>query len=138
MSRDSNKQGLIYLISDELQKQDCIVINAPGDADVDIVKAAVEASSHHSTTLIGEDTDLLVLLLYYAHIDNKELYFGSDNKSKAIEVYNINRFKEIRGNDLCSQLLFIHAFTGCETTSRIVGIGKRSICYCVTTCSSRK
>ena len=60
LSRDSNKQGLINLISDELRNRNCNVINAPGDADVDIVKAAVVASCHQSTTLIGEDTDLLV------------------------------------------------------------------------------
>ncbi len=125
LSRDSNKQGLINLISDELKKWNCHVINAPGDADVDIVKAAVEASCHHSTTLIGEDTDLLVLLLYHARADSKELYFRSDNQSKCIKVYNINRLKTILGNDLCSQLLFIHAFTGCDT-SRIFGIGKKA------------
>src|SRR6218665_3961523 len=33
-----------------------------GDADTEIVKAAVETSHLHTTTLIGEDTDLLVLL----------------------------------------------------------------------------
>ena len=41
------------------------VVNAPGDADIDIVKALVETSLLHTTTLIGEDTDILVLLLYY-------------------------------------------------------------------------
>src|SRR6218665_2854133 len=30
------------------------------------------------------------------------------------------------GDDMCSQLLFIHAMTGCDTTSRIFGVGKRS------------
>ena len=66
MSRDSNKQGLIDLISGELRiSRGCLVISSPGDADVDIAKAAVGASltHHHNTTLIGEDTDLLILLL---------------------------------------------------------------------------
>jgi len=43
-----------------------------------IVKAAVEKSLQHTTTLIGEDTDLLVLLLYYAQDVNKGYYFRSD------------------------------------------------------------
>lgn len=103
------------------------MINSPGDADVDIVKASVERLNLHSTTLIGEDTDLLALLLYYAHADGPDLYFRSDNKSnKAIKVYNIKRLKAILG-DLCSQLLFVHAFTGCDTTSRIFGVGKKSV-----------
>ena len=54
------------------------MVNAPGDADVDIVKAAVDVSLLHTTTLIGEDTDLLVLLLYYVQGDSKGLYFRSD------------------------------------------------------------
>lgn len=66
LSRSCNKQGLINLMTEELEKKGCTVINASGDADVDIVKAAVKASEHHPTTLIGEDTDLLILLLYYA------------------------------------------------------------------------
>jgi len=68
MSTDSNKQRLV---SDELRKRGCTVVNAPGDADVIMVKAAVEKSLQHTTTLIGEDTDLLVLLLYYAQDVNK-------------------------------------------------------------------
>ena len=126
LSRDSNKQGLINLISDGLRKRGCNVINASGDADVDIVKAAVESSHLHSTTLIGEDTDLFVLILYHAHAEYKNLYFRSDTKAKATKVYNINRLKVILGNDLCSQLLFIHAITGCDTTSRIFGVGKKA------------
>lgn len=39
------------------------VIQAEGDAVVDIVKAAVSMLSFKFTKLIGEDTDLMVLLL---------------------------------------------------------------------------
>ena len=66
LSRDTNKQILVQMISDQLRERDCIVVNAHGDADEDIVKTAVETSLQHTATLIGEDTDLLVLLLYYA------------------------------------------------------------------------
>ena len=66
LSRDTNKQRLIRMISDQLRERDCIVANTHGNADVDIVKTAVETSLQHTTALIGEDTDLLVLLLYYA------------------------------------------------------------------------
>ena len=65
LSRDTNKQRLIQTISDQLRERYCIVVNAPGDADVDIVKTAVDTSLQHTTTLIGEETDLLVLRLYY-------------------------------------------------------------------------
>ena len=128
LSRDKNKEGLIALISSEMRKKGCNVINAPGDADVEIVKAAVQSSRTQSTTLIGEDTDLLILLLYYANVQEqnvKELYYRSD-KTDTIKVYDINRLRVILGKDICSQLLFCHAFTGCDSTSRIFGIGKKT------------
>ncbi|KAG7158010.1 hypothetical protein Hamer_G014891 [Homarus americanus] len=85
----------------------------------------VKASQHQLTTLIGEDTDLLILLLYYAEANNRGLYFRSD-KSTVPKVYNISEMKQVLGSDMCSQLLFIHAFTGCDTTSRIFSVGKKS------------
>ena len=116
------------MISDELRERNCTVVNALGDADVDIVKAAVEASHLHTTTLIGEDTDLIILLLYYVQGDTMALYFKSDRTKPdgSFKVYDINRLKDILAHDLCSQLLFIHAMTGCDTTSRIFGVGKKS------------
>jgi len=120
LSRDVNKQRLIQMISYELREKDCTVVNALRDADVDMVKAAVEASRLHTTTLIGEDTNLLVLRLYYAQGDTMFLYFKSDRikPDGSFKVYDINRLKDILRHDLCSQLLFIHAMTGCDTTFR--------------------
>ena len=51
------------MISCQLRESDCTVVNTHGDADVDIVKTAVETSLQHTTTLVGEETDLLVLHL---------------------------------------------------------------------------
>ena len=56
------------------------------------------------------------------------LYFRSD-KPKAdgtIEVYHINRIQEVLGHEMCSHLMFIHAMTGSDTTSRIFGVGKKT------------
>ena len=124
LSRASNKGRLI---SAQLRNRGCNVINVSGDADVDIVKTAVDSSHQHSTTLIGEDTDLLILLVHYADTDPgiKDLYFCFD-KTCATKVHDINRLKATIGPDICSQLLFIHAFTGCDSTSRIFGIGKKT------------
>ena len=62
---------MIRLISDKLRQNGCTVVQASGDADVDIVEGAVSSCMTKLTTLIGEDTDLLVLLLF------KALYFSS-------------------------------------------------------------
>ena len=74
------------------------------DADVDIVKATVERTRHCTTTLVGEDTDLLILLLHYSRTDNEIIYFRSDanKQSKEHRVNNINLLKETLGDDVCS------------------------------------
>ena len=67
----AKKQGLINLTV-ELEKS--TVINASGDADVDIVKAA-------------RPQNISPLLLYYAGTNNRGLY------SKAAKVYKICEMK---------------------------------------------
>lgn len=125
LSNEINKKSMIDMITTCLRQQECHVIQAEGDADVDIVKAAVTMSSMKSTTLIGEDTDLLVLLLYHGKVDSRELYFRSDKEKP--HVYDIRALKTSLGSDVCTSLLFAHAFTGCDTTSRIFGVGKKSV-----------
>ena len=66
-----------------MQQRGCHVIHAEGDADVDIAKADVTASSYSSTTLIGKGTELLGLLLYYyEELDSNDLCFRSDKKTE--------------------------------------------------------
>lgn len=90
-----------------------------------IVKVGVASSIHQSATLNGEDTDLLVLLFHYAYVD-KELYFCSYNASRKKGAYNIHQLKIIFSQEVCSHLLSLHAFTGCDSTFRIFSIRKKS------------
>ena len=75
-----NKEALIRLISDKLCQNGCKFVPASGDADIDIVEAAVSPSFTKSTTLM-EDTDILVFLLFHSQRVQNRLYFRSD-KSK--------------------------------------------------------
>ena len=65
LSNKENKQALIRLIMNIMQQRGCTVLQAEGDADVEIVKTIVTMSAFKSTSLIGEDTYLLVLSLYH-------------------------------------------------------------------------
>ena len=121
LSNGINKHALIQLISGRLREKGCHTIQAEGDSDFDIVKAAVSISAHISRTVIGEDTDLLVLLLYHAATNFcKDLYFQS-NKGKP-NVYNLMVLKCLLGVDVYSDMSFSNAFSGCGTTSRIFGM----------------
>ena len=72
----------------------CKVYHAPGDADVLIVQKVVESATIMDTTLVGEDTDLLILLCYHANLDSHNIfniYFQPEPKKnmKKPEVWNI-------------------------------------------------
>ena len=40
-------------------------------------------------------------------------------------MYNITLLKEKLGDDICNHFLFVYACTGCDSTSRTFGIGKK-------------
>ena len=78
------------------------------------------------TVLVGDDTDLLILLLYHVDLNSKDVYFipepkGTSTKSRK---WDIKTCKTKLGLEICSNLLFVHAVLGCDTTSRLYGIGK--------------
>ncbi|KAK2141962.1 hypothetical protein LSH36_1011g00013 [Paralvinella palmiformis] len=62
LSMGNNKQMLINIISSSLRDIGCDVINCEGDAECEIMHPAIAASEYGSTTLIGEDTDLIPIL----------------------------------------------------------------------------
>ena len=122
----SNKDQIIKLIMQKLRERRCSVNQAEDDADISIVLVAVNRSRQCSCTLIGEDTDLLLLLLYYADCKNETLIFRSDKKNYC-NVYDIHVIKTELGPEVCRYLLFIHTFTGSDTTSRIFNVGKQTV-----------
>ena len=52
-------------------------------SDVLIIQTAIQSLSTANTVVVGEDTDLLILLLHHANMDSKELYFRSESKQNA-------------------------------------------------------
>ena len=78
------------------------------------------------TALVGDDTDLLVLLFFHADANGHGLYFRPEQKSnaKTIHVWDIRQAKEQLGPAICTNILFLHAFMGCDMTLRLHGLGK--------------
>jgi len=61
-----------------LVKYGCTVYHASGDANFSIINNAILSSKNCNTTVVEEDTDLLILLLYHAKNYKIKLYFRSD------------------------------------------------------------
>lgn len=90
------------------------------------MRAAVDSGQSTPTVLVGDDTDLLVLLCYHTDIHGCDVFFRPEPKTNVTRrrVWNIKKVKQQLGPEVCENLLFIHAFLGCDTTSRIFGLGK--------------
>ena len=91
-----------------------------------MVQKAVQSAAISTTVLVGEDTDLVVLLCYHASLDSHDLFFSPEPKknTKKLCIWNIRAIKEKLSQRICNFILFIHAILGCDTTSRLYGIGK--------------
>ena len=99
------------------------------DSDVLIVKTAVAKARTLPTLLIGDDTDLLVLLLHYAEKDASDLFFRPEphQRDKTRRTWNIKKANIALGPDVCSSILFVHAILDCDTTSRVHGIALKKV-----------
>ena len=126
LSNNKNKQRFIHTLGEKLLLHGCRVICCERDADVDIIMTAITLAQETHVIVIGEDTDLLVLLLNHfneQHLSNN-IYFRSDRKKTGKEgvVHNIRNYRNVLGEDMCQCLLFLHSFTGCDTTSALVRV----------------
>ena len=126
LSNKENKQRFINMLSEKLVETNIRTYQASEDADLLIVQKAVESASRVDTVLVGDDTDLLVLLIYHGRLDSCALFFKPEPKktTKNPQVWDIHAVKMQLGPAVCSHILFLHAILGCDTTSQPHGIGK--------------
>lgn len=123
-----NKQRFISMLGSKLETAGCTVLYAKGDADTMIVKAAVECSMQINTVVVGDDTDLLVLLCYHCGFSSHDVFFHPEPKTNTTKhrVWDIKKTKSVLGDKVIQVILFVHAILGCDTTSRLHGLGKAS------------
>ena len=79
------------------------------------MKKALESAASTSTVLIGDDTDLLVLLIFHADLNSHDIFFASERKNAKNRVWNIKEVKSGLGPFVCKHVLFLHGFSGCDT-----------------------
>ena len=106
----------------EMMRCGVTAIQSSGDADLLIAETAVDMSKEKPVAVIGEDTNLLILLLHYTKSSfSKGIYFTSEkNKlTKHPKTWNILETQTSLGFMNCQTMLAIHALLGCDTTSRL-------------------
>jgi len=112
-----------------MEEKGCKVVHATGDADLLIVQTTISSADRADSILIGDDTDLLVLLCYHVGNTRFNVFFKPEIKSntrKTNRCWNIKSTQSHLGIEVCKNILFIHAILGCDTTSRVFGVGKRT------------
>ena len=112
LNNGANKQRLIIMMIRALHGAGYGAIQASDDADVLIIQTTLQISETSATVLIGEDTDLLVLLLQHTPLSCHDVFFvpGRSNAStKATTIWHIQRCQVDIGPRLCHNMLFVHA-----------------------------
>ena len=120
LANNHNKQAFIFLLAAYLEKKSITVLHAgeESDADVLIVKKVVDFSRASEVLVTCDDTDVLVLLIYHVKTSYRVLMKTQQH------FIDIQAAQVALGSDICAVLPFIHAMSGCDTTSSLFGIGK--------------
>ena len=113
-----NKQKFINCLVSYLGTYDISVVQADNDADTLVVTTAIDAVKTCDVIVIGEDTDILVLLLHYYNLDLPfKIFFTSDKNTKEKRIWDIREVKTKLPKELVNCILPIHAFPGCDSFS---------------------
>ena len=127
LSNYKNKQQFLTILGEHLSKAGCTVHHSEGDAVCLIVQKTIDSAQYKPTVVAADDTDLLCLLLHHANKTLQDIFFVPSARltsKRPPRIWNIQHTRKRLGLDMCRDILFLHAFTGCDTTSRFFGIGK--------------
>ena len=131
LSNEKNKSQFISLLTKYLIEDGQIVHNSTGDADTLIVKCALEfAIRKNEVNVVADDTDVLILLIYHWKSNMADIYFYSEAKKsqkKNLVVLKIRDITSKVGQVITANILFLHAWSGCDTTSATYGHGKTAL-----------
>ena len=122
LANPSNKQALIDLLSEDMQKAGIMTEHADGDADYKIAVTACISALTQPTAAVADDTDILQQLVYQADPTSYKLYMFSSNRKICIKTLQAGLDPR-----LVESLAFLHSISGCDTTSRPYGIGKGTV-----------
>ena len=131
-----NKKNFLKLLGKELKQEGIAVKFSDGDADVLIVSTAIKHSSTGEVMVVADDTDIVVLLMYHWKESLEEIYFCVEGRRKQCIKRKVWAVSDIQCKNPHNNLvLFVHAWSGCDTTSAthtqgIILTTVYLVCYC--------
>ena len=128
LSNKTNKIKFISLLSHYLRADAQTVYNSSGDADTTIVTCALQfATQGNGVIIVADDTDIMVLLIHHWNTNMADVYLQSNAKKSQKKIWKIRDLVATLGGVIKAQLLFVHAWSGCDTTSATFGQGKTTL-----------
>jgi hypothetical protein len=120
----NNKKSFINLLIVNLENAGNKCLQAKADADRLIMTTAIDYSHRgHPSVVIGEDTDLLVLLICLTS-DSDEVYMRIPGRAGGLEsTFSSAELRRALRQER-DYLLFLHAVSGCDSTSALYRKGK--------------
>ena len=118
LSSPNNKTELISLLPNSFKADSQDAFVCKGDADSTIASTALELAKENQVVVVADGTGIAVMLLHHWKEYLKNIFFMNGNKCWGIQDAQW-RFRDIK-----EYLLFIHASSGCDSTSAIFGKGK--------------
>ena len=112
------------MLSQYLKDDGNELINCSGDADSTICHTALDLATtgEKEVVLIPDDTDIFVMLIYHWKSEMKNIILYQQKMPKGWNIASLfPRLDKVKDH-----ILFVHAMTGCDTTSAPYGKEKKS------------
>ena len=122
LSNNKNKSRLIEMLRIKLADNNIFTCQAESDADKLIVDTAINLETKN-VVIVSEDIDVLVILTALVNED-REIYFLKPARGKVQQKIFSSKSLEKSFPKYKEHILFLHAFTGCDTTSAFFNKGK--------------
>lgn len=130
LANTHNKKAFVAFLITEIQQAGFTVYQAVSDADTMIVDCALKTARNTAVTVVANDTDILVLLIYHFQSSMCDIFLHCEVSSRTSGRLSVSSIRDIRsaiGDNAAEQILAIHAVSGCDSTSALYGQGKGSV-----------
>ena len=123
LSNSDNKQRFVCMLSEFLEGCGCTVSFSRDDPDEVIVEKGIQLVQEFNTVIVGDDTDLLIIMLdrFKDTMTSNDLYMFRPSSDTLL---NIGQLLGVIPDKVLKCLLLAHCASGCDTVSSISGISK--------------